>query len=139
MLVEVRGKVPGRSRDDIPVALLELAEERIAVAALIERAVEEQIRLMEADRVRCRAMLDRQYLSADEIRAQAAGGVIRLPAGEPAAPDVASEVAKARRAFERGVFAVFAGGRQVERLDEVVTLRIGEPVLFLRLTPLVGG
>jgi hypothetical protein len=56
-----------------------------------------------------------------------------------AAPDAQAEAARARRAFERGAFVVFAGGRRLEALDEPVILRAGEPVLFLRLTPLVGG
>jgi hypothetical protein len=88
---------------------------------------------------RCRALLDRQYLSAAEVRAQAATGAVKPPPAVRAAPDAATEADRAYRAFERGVFAVLVGGRQVERLDEEVPLRVGEPVVFLRLTALVGG
>ena len=57
----------------------------------------------------------------------------------PGRPDVDAEVAKAQRAFERKVFVVFAGGRQLHGLDEEVPLRMDQPVVFLRLAPLVGG
>ena len=53
--------------------------------------------------------------------------------------DTAEEVDRAQRAFERNVFALFAGGRQLRRLNEVIVLRLGEPVVFVRLTPLAGG
>ena len=43
------------------------------------------------------------------------------------------------RAVTTAAFVVFAGGRQVCRLDEEIALRPGEPVVFLRLTPLAGG
>lgn len=139
--VEVRSKVPGAAGEGLPDVLLELADERTTAGELIRRAVAEQVRLLAADRPRARRALDRQYLSADEIRAQAATGVLRLPAAAPdPGTEVEAEVTRAHRAFERGVFVVFAGGRQVTAaLDEPLHLRLGEPVVFLRLTPLVGG
>lgn len=123
----------------MPQVLVELADERTTVGELIRRAVEEQVGLLRVDQARCRQVLDRQYLSADEIREQAGSGVVKLPAAAPGAVDVACEVSRAQRAFERRAFAIFVGGRQVERCDEEVVLRLGEPVLFLRLTPLAGG
>jgi hypothetical protein len=101
--------------------------------------VEEQIRLLRGDAVRCRRALDRQYLSAEDIREQAAAGMVRMPAGVPTVPDVAAEVARAHDAFERNVVVVFVGGRQLRSLDEEILLRLGEPVIFVRLTPLAGG
>jgi hypothetical protein len=62
-----------------------------------------------------------------------------MPAAVADEPDVDVETERALRAFEQGVFVVFNGGRQVERLDDELTVRLGEPVLFLRLTALVGG
>lgn len=137
--VEVRSKVPGAAGDGLPAVLVELVSERTTVAELIRRTVEEQIRLLAWDRARCRAALDRQYLSPDDIRAQAGTGVVRMPAPRRDALDPAEEVARACRAFEGKAFAVFLGGRQAERLEEEVVVRLGEPVVFLRLVPLVGG
>lgn len=148
--VEVRSRVTGAGGEGVPDVLLDLASERTTVRELIRRAVEEQVRLLRVDAARCRRALDRQYLSMDEIRAQAATGVVRLPSPAPGGPghadrrraadlDVATEVAQAHRAFDGNVFVVFVGGRQVERLDEEIVLVLGQPVAFLRLVPLVGG
>ena len=139
MRVQVRSKVPGTNGDGLPDVLVDLATDVTTVAELIRLAVEEQIRPFRGDAARCQRALDRQYLSMEDIREQAATGVVRMPAAVPAAPDVVAEVARARRAFERNVFVVFVGGRQVRRLDEEIVLRLGEPVVFLRLTPLAGG
>ncbi|MET7395788.1 hypothetical protein ABZS66_20070 [Dactylosporangium sp. NPDC005572] len=142
MLVEVQVKVPGRGRDDLPVARIAVDGD-LTAGELIDLAVREQIRLLAADGERCRAALDRQYLSPEDVQAQSLTGVVRLsqPRGDGGrpGPDPVVEAARARRAFERGVFVVFAGGRQLERLDDPVPLRPDEPVLFLRLTPLAGG
>ncbi len=137
MQVEVRSRIPGGDR--LPDVLVELAQERTTVRELIGAAVAEQVRAWQVDSARCRTLLDRQYLTDDDIRAQAATGVVRLPDRSQAVPDVEAEVARAWRAFERGAFALFVGGRQVDVLDEEIVLRLGEPVVFVRLTALVGG
>ena len=137
--IEVRSRTPGRSGEDLPAVLVRLADDRATVRELIRRAVEEQIRELRADAARCRRILDRPYLSDDDLRAQAATGAIRMPRQAAASLDVTEEVARAHRAFARGTFVVFAGGRQAVGLDDEVTLRLGEPVVFLRLVALVGG
>ncbi|MEU5943376.1 hypothetical protein ABZ807_30400 [Micromonospora sp. NPDC047548] len=119
--------------------LVDLESDRTTVRELIRRAVTEQIRLLGVDLGRRRDIHDRQYLLAEEIRVQAASGVIRLPTPPLALPDVTAAVARAHRAFERNVFVVFVGGRQVDRLDDEIVLRPDEPVVFLRLTALAGG
>lgn len=136
--VEVRSRIPGTPTDAVPAVLVDVAGLRTTVGELIGRVVEEQIRLLRTDNVRCRQILDRQYLSADDMRVQAAAGAVRMPS-PPTELSVADEVSRAHRAFADNVFVVFVGGRQAERLDEQVVLTPGEPVLFLRLTPLVGG
>jgi hypothetical protein len=135
MRVQVRGKVPGGGGEGLPDVLVDLAAEVTTARELIRLAVTEQVRALRGDAARCRRALDRQYLSAADIREQAATGAVRMPA----APDVAAEVARAQRAFERNAFVVFAGGRQLRQLDEETRLPSGEPVVFLRLTPLAGG
>jgi hypothetical protein len=136
--VEVRSRVTGTS-EGLPPVLVRLAGESTTARELIRRAVEEQIRLAGADTARCRRALDRQFLSDDDLRALAVTGVIRLPQRADVSPDPAEEVRRAHRAFARGTFVIFNGGRQVGSLDEEITVRLGEPVVFLRLVALVGG
>lgn len=136
--VEVRSRVIGLSAG-LPSVRVRLAGESTTARELIRRAVEEQIRLAGADSSRCRRSLDRQFLSADDLRAQAATGAIRMPSRPISPPDVEQEVARANRAFSHGTFVMFHGGRQVTELDEPITARPGEPVVFLRLVALVGG
>jgi hypothetical protein len=124
--IEVRSRVPGATGADLPTVLLELEQETVVARELIRRAVAEQIRVLKADPEAFRRAFDRQYRQA----------------GEPKRPDdldAAAEVRRALKAFERGVFTVFSGGRQVESLDDEVRLRLGEPVVFLRLVALQGG
>ncbi|GLY79361.1 hypothetical protein [Actinoallomurus iriomotensis] len=137
--IEVRSRMPGTSGDDLPAVLVRLAEDRTTVRELIRRTVEEQIRALRADTARRRRILDRQYLSGNDLRTQARNGAIKMPPQAPADPDVTTEVGRAHRAFSRGTFAIFAGGRQVVDLDEEFALRLGEPVVFLRLVALAGG
>jgi hypothetical protein len=137
MRVLVRSRVPGGER--LPDVLIELAQERTTVRSLIRAAVEEQVRCWSVDRASCRRLLDRQYLTDAEVRAQAATGVVRLPVHLEPEPDVEVEVARAWRAFERNAFALFVGGAQANGLDDELVLRLGEPVVFVRLTALAGG
>lgn len=139
MRVQVRGKVPGGGGGGLPDVLVDLEAEVTTSRELIRLAVTEQVRLLRDDAARCRRALDRQYLSAADVREQAPTGVVRMSAAVPGTPDVAAEVARAQRAFERNVFVVFAGGRQLRQLDEQTLLPPGAPVVFLRLTPLAGG
>ena len=66
-------------------------------------------------------------------------GTIRYRPRDATLPDPAEEVARAQQAFADGVFVIVAGGRQATGLDDEVEVRAGEPVVFLRLVPLVGG
>jgi hypothetical protein len=149
--IEVRSRIPGGAGEAPPRVLVELESVRTSVRDLIRCAVEEQVRKLRADALfsaeadrdrlsaRSREALDRQYLSDAEIRAQAAGGTIRYRTREATLPDPAEEVARAQQAFADGVFVIFSGGRQATGLDDEIEVRVGEPVMFLRLVPLVGG
>jgi hypothetical protein len=67
-------------------------------------------------------------------------GAVRTGGDDPAAdvrPDDA--VRTALLAFTDGLYHVFADDRQVEELDEVLEVRPGLRLLFLRLVPLAGG
>jgi hypothetical protein len=53
--------------------------------------------------------------------------------------DWEKQAAVAIRAFSRNGFFVFVGDRQVDDLDEELTLADSDVVSFVRLVPLVGG
>jgi len=145
--VEVRSRVVGQTAADLDPVLLELVEEQITVSELIRRTVEEQVRdlltrrRLEAPEVQ--AALNQQYLTTQEVAEQSQAGKVSLHApaerNVPSRIDTPAEVAKALRAFEAGRFFIFADGRQVEGLDEVLSFEQQASVTFLRLMPLVGG
>jgi hypothetical protein len=58
---------------------------------------------------------------------------------QPRAIDAGTQLAKAIGAFAGNQIIVLVDDRQVESLDEEITLRPDTRVSFLRLTPLVGG
>jgi hypothetical protein len=58
---------------------------------------------------------------------------------QPRAIDADAQLAKAIGAFQGNQIIMLVDDRQVESLDEEITLRPDTRVSFLRLTPLVGG
>jgi hypothetical protein len=140
VIVEVRSRVPDGGAG-VPPVLVELSQERITLRELIRLAVTEQVAELRVNVSRCRQLLDRQYMTDGDVAAAAKRGALKMPSrahmvGEL---DVDAEVERALHAFEGRRFVVFNGGRQVEHLDDEVSVRLGEPVVFLRLTALVGG
>lgn len=53
--------------------------------------------------------------------------------------DWEAQFTQALEAFQRQRFLLLVADRQVEDLDEEITLHAGAEVTFLRLTPLAGG
>jgi hypothetical protein len=125
--------------------LLQVAEERITVAELIQRTVAEQIRVLSAAKKlnaqQAYEILDRAYLSPAEIARQARRGKVQMPRQpEPAAHiDVERQVKRAIEAFRARSFMIVSAGRQFSELDEELTLSEQNQVAFIKLTPLVGG
>lgn len=146
--IEVRSRIAGLAVNDLALqpAILELIEERITVGELIRRTVEEQVRELvgrrKLDALQARQALARQYLTEDEVGAQARQGAVRYPSSHPPSiPRISpqAEVQKALAAFERGSYMVMIDGKRKERLDEEITFAPGTRVTFLRVMPLAGG
>ena len=130
MQVEVRSRVPGHtSATTLPNVLVDLGDDGATVRDLIQATVAAQVAATRGDIESGAAMLRRQYLIPEEVKELASG----------AAPDERTEVGRAVRAFELRVFVVFCNGRQMDGLDDPVRLRDGDPVVFLRLVPMMGG
>ena len=148
--IEVQSRIAGLAANDqtLQPVILDLIDERITVAELIRRTVEEQVRDLIAhrklDALKAQEALQRQYhyLSDDEIASQAKQGTVRYPSSRPVSIpqiDPQAETEKALAAFEQGGYMILIGGRRVERLDEQITFAPGTKVTFLRVMPLAGG
>jgi hypothetical protein len=107
---------------------LQLAAERVTVAELIRARVHQEVRDHNA-----RGAGDERY----------AGLVVPDPAeralNRTRRVDAEAQTTVALRAFERGHVLLLVDDRQVEGLDQVVTLSAASTVTFLKLVPLVGG
>ncbi|HEY7834397.1 MAG TPA: hypothetical protein VIG30_12550 [Ktedonobacterales bacterium] len=85
-----------------------------------------------------------RVLLPEEIARGAALGKVAM-GGDGDGRDVAQSVsveeavATALQAFADGFYFVFLDGQQVQQLDEVVVLREGGRLRFVRLMPLAGG
>jgi hypothetical protein len=73
------------------------------------------------------------------IRLRVREEVARLNAAEGGRIDWESEAAAACTSFTRNGFVMLAGEHQVEDLDELIDLRRGDAIAFIRLVPLAGG
>ena len=140
----VIGAEPGAGLGNV---FFDAAAARITVRELLERTVEEQVR----DLVACRRLsasqawreLARQYQTPEEIVAlrEEEGRVTSTAGSSRNSPDidVASAQRRAAAAFRRGLCLVIVEGRQMESLDEELTVGTGTRVEFLRVLPLHGG
>ncbi|MDO9087975.1 MAG: hypothetical protein Q7U53_17345 [Anaerolineaceae bacterium] len=81
-----------------------------------------------------------QVMSFEEIEhAKAAGKIAISDKSRKTIVDPEKEIEKALKAFSRGVYYVFIDNNQINHLDEEVIINTGSKILFIRLTPLVGG
>jgi hypothetical protein len=133
----ISGKVLGKSQNlftswqmDLPAQPLTLAEllaeiVRSEVAAFGERQAERRLT---------------KVLGLVEIEAGAALGKIDSGGSEiEQVVDVQGAIENALQAFKDGFYLVFIDDQQQEQLTVPVVLTANSELLFLRLTPLVGG
>lgn len=105
---------------------------------LLGAVVEQQL---EAFRTRKQASQLLQILSPDTLQEGIDTGRI-LSGGQDAdtrLPLLADAVQSATQAFQDGFFYMFVNDEQIESLTQPVLTRDTIDVLFVRLTPLVGG
>ncbi len=125
--------------------ILHIIETRITVEDLIRRVVEEQVSDLlsrrRVDAAEAKRILNRQYLTQDQVEDQARHGTVRMPRKTRTSLgiDIEVEVRKAIHSFADGACYIFINGRQVISLREELTIAETAKVTFLRLTPLVGG
>lgn len=145
--IAVQTKVIGAPphAEPAPDVFFDVLSETLTVAELITRTVEEQIHDLtfnrRLDAARARDILDRQYMTEADVRAQASRGAVKMPAQPGTHPDIDVDqaVRVALSAFERGVVLVVVDGVQAETLDQPLHLHASSRATFMRMTPLVGG
>ncbi len=143
---KIDGHEKQSSFDDL---IYKLAEEKVEICELIRQIVTEQVRSLNArndiQEQEKRKIINRQYLRQEDIEEQAKDGRIAVNEASQHTPDKQSplidpdkEAQSAVRAFKRGAYFVLINGKQVEPGDEL-SLTEQSKLVFLRLTPLVGG
>lgn len=150
LTLEVHTKNIGSIKAEGPERLtLNLLEERLTVAKLIQRAVEEGVREEAMKRIQKMAVgtfapkeaNQRGYLTEAEIAAQQQQGKISSPdqLNGIITPNAKVQVKKALRAFQVGTYIVLIDNKRIKTLDEEITFSPTTSIQFLRLTPLIGG
>jgi len=110
---------------------LQLARERLTVRELIERRVAHEVEAYNRSQTE-------YYLGLIQpADAERTLNGFRMRKPRPLDPD--KQCAKALDAFQANGFVLLVGNRQVERLDEEVTLTPQTEVRFVKLVPLIGG
>lgn len=128
-----------------PVAL-NLAYNKLRIRDIISLAVEMQIQdLLEKqhlDAEEVKRCLHNQYLSPEDVKRQAEGGVVRMhrpKIQEIQKIDVEQEISHALDGFISKSFRVIVDGESIDSLDEIVVLTSESKITFLRLVQLAGG
>lgn len=120
--------------------------EIISVRELITRTVKIQIDTLQKEQSisieEAKKILNRQYLSNEEISSMAQKGSISLT-GKSYRDifflDINSEIERALEAFRKSNFFITVDGYQPQKLKDKIVLMENTEVFFLRLMPLVGG
>ncbi|MEM9105365.1 MAG: hypothetical protein AAGC96_06880 [Pseudomonadota bacterium] len=138
-VLKITDKQPGQPALD--TFELHLASERLSARDLIRRRVFEEVKRINADSAADREGHDRARsflvgFKADPVEQELnASKTSRRWA--PLSPE--DEYAAALEGFESNTFVMLFDDRQIEDLDDFVTVTQDSELVFLRLVPLVGG
>ncbi len=127
--LRIYDEIPGTERR--ARVTLRLASERITAREVIRQRVEAEVAAFNATK----DDVFRGLIQPSESERLLNG--FKLRKRRPL--DVEQQVAVALEAFEKNGFLLLLDDRQVEDLDEVVTVTPESSATFLRLVPLVGG
>ena len=117
---------------------LHLASERMTARELIRRRIADEIRLINEWEHEAGPQSDRARTFLVQVQPDPVEQRLNPPRGRKELSEEA-ESAKANRAFKARSFVMLFDDRQVENLDEELTVSENSELVFLRLVPLVGG
>jgi hypothetical protein len=133
----VSGKVIGKSQNLFTSWQMELPNQQLTLGKLLAQIVQAEIG---AFRDRQSQQRLTKVLGLVEIEAGVALGKIDSGGSELDQPvDEQKAIENALQAFQDGFYLVFIDDQQQEDLADLVDLKANSELLFLRLTPLVGG
>jgi len=139
------GDRAGDSETFSPVEL-SLASELISVKDLIYRTVKKQIEQhlkKEKQSETVQQMFNRQYLSDNEIKKKSEEGAIQVPSQKKLKPaliiNIDREYQRAINCFDGNIYKLLIDGETMEDLEQTISLTPKSKIIFIRLTPLIGG
>lgn len=133
----ISGKVLGKSQNLFTTWQMDVPASPLTLAQLLTQIVRSEVAAFQARQTERQLT---KVLGLVEIEAGAAAGKVSSGGSEiDRVVDAAGAVETALQAFQDGFYLVFIDDEQQEDLQAVVTLKTTSELLFLRLTPLVGG
>ncbi|WP_295613640.1 hypothetical protein [Chamaesiphon sp. GL140_3_metabinner_50] len=133
----ISGKVLGKSQNLFSSWQMSLPEQPLTLAELLAQIVRSEIGSFQARQTDARST---KVLGIIDIEAGVALGKISSGGSDlEQVVDVQGAIENALQAFKDGFYLVFIDDEQQEDLTADVVLTDRSELLFLRLTPLVGG
>jgi hypothetical protein len=133
----ISGKVLGKSQNLFTSWQMSLSEQPLTLAELLTQIVRSEVRAFQTRQTDRRSI---EVLGIIDIEAGVALGKISSGGSDlDRVVDVQGAIENALQAFEDGFYLVFIDDEQQEDLKATVDLKVNSELLFLRLTPLVGG
>jgi signal transduction histidine kinase len=133
----ISGKVLGKSQNLFTTWQMSLPSQTLTLQELLTQIVQSEIQAFQTRQSQQRLT---KVLGLVEIEAGVARGKITSGGSElDQAVDEQQAIENALQSFQDGFYLVFIDDQQQEDLADLVDLKANSELLFLRLTPLVGG
>jgi hypothetical protein len=133
----ISGKVIGKSQNLFTTWQMDLPNQHLTLGELLTQVVQAEI---SAFRDRQSQQRLTKVLGLVEIEVGVAQGKITSGGSElDQTVDEQQAIDNALQSFQDGFYLVFIDDQQQEDLADLVDLKANSELLFLRLTPLVGG
>jgi hypothetical protein len=133
----ISGKVLGKSQNLFTSWQMSLPKQQLTLAELLAQIVRSEVGAFQTRQTDRRSTT---VLGIMDIEAGVALGKISSGGSDlDRVVDVQGAIENALQAFQDGFYLVFIDDKQQEDLATVVDLSANSELLFLRLTPLVGG
>lgn len=136
MNVWVTVKSLGKRKPSLAKQATELPETTGTLRQLISNMVTLQVQALEDKKSQIEWLA---YLMPEEIESQRAAGKVGFGAvNNEGTPELQQAIETAVLAHEDGLYKVFVNEEEVHQLDEPLTLREGDELVFIRFTMLAG-